>query len=118
MLPWPVASKPNSILGGSSVTCVELARQNIARNFWATKRLALGKPALKMSHASAHLGLRPNCDRHSAARKFIVGPTSARREALSARGSSTVSITASHWKYIIGDVIVYRDVYRADLRES
>jgi len=26
--------------------------------------------------------------------------------------------TASHWKYIIGNVIVYRDVYRADLRES
>jgi hypothetical protein len=26
--------------------------------------------------------------------------------------------TASHWKYVVGNVIVYRDVYRADLRES
>src|ERR1700737_1961088 len=73
MLPWPVASKPNSILRRSSVTCVELVRQNIAKNFWATKRRALGKPALKIRHALAHLGLRLNCDRRSAARKFVVG---------------------------------------------
>jgi len=26
--------------------------------------------------------------------------------------------TRSHWKYVVGNVIVYRDVYRADLRES
>src|SRR5258708_17458262 len=74
MLPWPVASKANSILRRSSVTCVELARQNIAKNFWATKRRALGKPALRIRQAFAHPGLRRNCDRRSAARKFIVGP--------------------------------------------
>src|ERR1700737_1427697 len=53
MLPWPVASKPNSILRRSSVTCVELVRQNIAKNFWAAKRRALGNPALKIRHAFA-----------------------------------------------------------------
>src|ERR1700730_11319220 len=77
MLPWPVASKTNSILRRSSVTCVELVRQNIAKNFWATKRRALGKPALKIRHAFAHPGLRRNCDRRLVARKFIVSPTSA-----------------------------------------
>jgi AraC family transcriptional regulator len=64
----------NSILRRSSVTCVELARQTIAKNFWATKRRALGKPALRIRQAFAHPGLRRNCDRRSAARKFIISP--------------------------------------------
>jgi len=38
-------------------------------------------------------------------------------EVLSTTWKSTDG-TASHWKYIIGNAIVYRDVYRADLRES
>jgi hypothetical protein len=77
MSPWPVASKPNSILRRSSVTCVELVQQNIARNCWVTKRRALGKPALKIRHAFAHSGLRRNCDHRTAVRKFMVSPTSA-----------------------------------------
>src|SRR5260370_23284880 len=91
MLPWPVASKPNSILRRSSVACVELVRQNIAKNFWAAKRRALGKPALRIRHAFAHPGLRRNCDRRLAAREFIVGPTSA-----AVRSSLLVSASLFH----------------------
>jgi hypothetical protein len=40
------------------------------------------------------------------------GVTVSGLQALSATWKSTDG-TASHWKYIIGNVIVYRDVYRA-----
>src|SRR6266436_5342099 len=49
--PWPVASRPSSTLRRSFVMSVESARQNIARIFWATKRLARRRPVPKIRHS-------------------------------------------------------------------